>query len=169
MFKDLVSKRYSCRKFTNQKVDNELIEEIIEIAMKAPTAVNKQPYKIFWMQSAEAKENLSKVNKYMFGAENFLVVGCKRSDAWTRVFDGKNFAEVDGSIVGTHLMLAIYDAGLATTWVGHFDEARLKEMYPSMKDYELIALFPIGYAAEEGKPSKQHYDRKTKDEVLEIL
>ncbi len=49
-------------------------------------------------------------------------------------------------------MLQITDLGLATTWVGHFDAPALKQMYPEMADYNLIALFPIGYAAEDATP-----------------
>lgn len=33
----------------------------------------------------------------------------------------------------------------------------------------IIALFPIGYEAEDSKPSSRHYQRKDKEEILEIL
>jgi hypothetical protein len=38
-----------------------------------------------------------------------------------------------------------------------------------MRDYELIALFPVGYAAADSVPSPRHYQRKSPDEILQIL
>lgn len=91
------------------------------------------------------------------------------SGSWVRAFDDRNFADVDASIAATHMMLRIYDLGLATTWVGHFDAPRLKQIYPEMRDYELIALFPVGYAAADSMSSPRHYQRKSPDEILQIL
>ncbi len=168
-FKELAEKRYSCRKFSNRKVEKELLDQIIDAGIKAPTAVNKQPFKLFLMDSAEAKQNLSKVTNYTFGADAFLVVGSKEDSGWVRSFDQRNFADVDASIVATHIMMEICDLGLATTWVGHFNAPLLKQMYPTMKDYDLIAVFPIGYAAEDDQPSPRHYERKNREDVLEVL
>ncbi len=168
-FKELAEKRYSCRKFSDRKVEKELLNQIIDTAIKAPTAVNKQPYKIFLMDSAEAKQNMHKATTCTFGADTFLVVGYKEDEAWVRSFDNRNFADVDASIVATHIMMQISDLGLETTWVGYFDAPLLKQMYPAMNDYNLIAVFPIGYPAEDEKPSPRHYERKDREEVLEIL
>lgn len=168
-FKKLIENRYSCRKFSEKKVDLKLLEEIIEAGNKAPTAVNYQPFKIFLMNSEKAKENIRKATSYTFGADTFILVGSKEQNGWVRSFDKQNFADIDASIVATHIMLKIYEMGLATTWVGYFDVSFLKNTYPEMKDYNLIALFPIGYEAEDSKPSSRHYQRKDKEEILEIL
>ncbi len=168
-FYELAQERYSCRKMSDRKVEKELLDKIIDTAIAAPTAVNFQPYKLFLMDSKEAKQNIQKVSSYTFGADTFLVLGAKEKDGWVRSFDKHNFAEVDASIVATHIMMEIADLGLATTWVGHFDAPSLKKMYPIMSDYELIALFPIGYAAEDAAPSPRHTERKSREEVLEVL
>lgn len=168
-FKELIENRYSCRKFSEKKVDLKLLEEIIEAGNKAPTAVNYQPFKIFLMNSEEAKENIRKATSYTFGANTFIIIGSKKQEGWIRSFDKQNFADIDASIVATHIMLKIYEIGLATTWVGYFDVSFLKNIYSEMNGYNLIALFPIGYEAENSKPSNWHYQRKNKKEILEIL
>ena len=38
-----------------------------------------------------------------------------------------------------------------------------------MADYDLIAIFPIGYATEKGVPSPRHAQRKNVAELVEIL
>lgn len=168
-FKKLAEERYSCRMLSERKVKKELLQQIVDTAIKSPTAVNKQPYKIFLMESEDAKENIHRATSCTFGAKSFMVVGGKKDDAWVRTFDNRNFADVDASIVATHIMMQIHDLGLATTWVGHFDAPFLKEQYPEMRDYDLIALFPIGYSAEGGQPSVRHFERKSQEEVLEVL
>ena len=170
-FLTLSKERYSCRKFSDKKVEKELIDKIIEAGITAPTAVNKQPFKIWSMDSEESKENIRKITSCSFGADTFLVVGAKKDDAWTRGFDNKNFAEVDASIVATHMMMEITDLGLASTWVGFFDAPQLKKFYPQMEDYELIAIFPIGYASDDegGAPSPRHCQRKSKETLVEVL
>jgi nitroreductase len=168
-FKELIENRYSCRKFSEKKVDLKLLEEIIEAGNKAPTAVNHQPFKIFLINSEEAKQNIRKATGYTFGADIFIIIGSKEKEGWVRSFDKQNFADIDASIVATHIMLKIYEMGLATTWVGYFDVSFLKTTYPNMKEYNLIALFPIGYEAEDSKPSSYHYQRKNKEEILELL
>lgn len=168
-FLELAKDRYSCREFSSKKIESDKLRKIISAGIASPTAVNKQPYKIWLMGSQEAKNKIKQVTSYTFGAETFLVLGYKEEEAWTRKFDQRNFADVDAAIVGTHMMMEIHDLGLATTWVGYFDAPTLKELCPEMQDYQLIAIFPIGYPREDAKPSPRHMERKTEAEVVEVL
>ena len=160
-FLELAKERYSCRQLSDKKVEKEKLDKIIEAGILAPTATNAQPYKIWLIESDEAKEKLAKANRYQFGA--------KKDAAWVRKFDNHNFAEVDASIVATQMMLEITELGLGTTWVGHFDEPLLKEEFPEMKDYELIAIFPVGYPAEDAKPAERHSIRRSVEEAVVYL
>lgn len=168
-FKTLARERYSCRKFSDAPVEKEKIEQIIATSMTAPTAVNKQPYRIWVMESEEACQKIYDSTRFSFDAKLFLVVGYSEEEAWTRKYDGRNFADVDASIVATQMMLEIHDLGLGTTWVGHFNAPKLKELCPEMADYELIAIFPIGYPAEDAEPAPAHNERKDKAEVVTYL
>lgn len=170
-FLEFAKSRYSCRKFSDRSVEAEKIEKIIEAALAAPTAVNIQPFRIWHMASPAAKEAVRSVTNYHFGADNFLLVGYSMQEGWTRKFDARNFADVDAAIVATHMMLEIQDQGLASTWVGYFDAPKLKMLYPQLTDFDLIAIFPIGYAAEgeAGAPSPKHFVRKQRDQVVTTL
>ena len=168
-FLKLARERYSCRQLSDKKVEKEKLDKIIEAGILAPTATNAQPYKIWLIESTEAKEKLAKANRYQFGAGVFFVVGAKEDAAWVRKFDNHNFAEVDATIVATHMMLEITELGLGTIWVGHFDAPLLKEEFPEMKEYELIAIFPVGYPATEAKPSERYTVRKTVEEAVSVL
>lgn len=168
-FKDLTTKRYSCRSFSEKSVEKEKLNQIIETAKMAPTGYNLQPYKIFVMDSKEAKDNVRANTDCSYGADTFLIVGYKAEEAFTREQDNRNFGDVDATLVGSYIMLATYELGLNTTWVANFDAPALKALYPEMKDYELIVLFPIGYAADDGGPADGHDERKDTSEVVTVL
>ena len=168
-FLDLAKARYSCRNLTAKKIEPEKIDRILQAAIAAPTAVNKQPFKIWKVSSSAGIEKIKAVTKYTFGAEFFLVVGGKRETAWVRPFDKANFADVDASIVATHIMLAVQDEGLGTTWVGFFDAPKLQEIFTEMKDYDLVAIFPIGYPSEDAAPSNRHEVRRSVEELVAEL
>lgn len=168
-FTELCEKRYSCRKFKEQKVEPEKIEKILHAAAIAPTAVDKQSFKIWVFQSEKAKKTLGEFCKYTFGADCFLMLGVKPDGAWTRFHDQYNFAQVDGAIAATHMMLEIEHQGLATTWVGSFNVPELKKALPQLEGYDLIALFPVGYAAEDAEPGPKHAERKSLEELVELL
>ena len=162
-------RRYSVRKLEKTPIEKEKLEAIVEAGRIAPTAANRQPYHLWLLESEQAMANLNKVCRFTFGAPVALVVGASEEEAWVRSCDNKNFADVDASIVATQIMLEIDAQGLGTTWVGYFEEGQLKEMYPEMSNYNLIAIFPIGYPSKDAEPSKSHTDRKNVEEVLTRL
>ena len=170
-FRDISKMRVTVRQFAQHPVEKEKLDLILEAGRCAPTAHNNQPVKIWVIESPEALAEVKAAAQFPFvqAADCVLAVGALPSEAWVRPFDGKNFADVDGAIVATQMMLAIHDLGLATTWVGHFDADKLKAAFPEMIPYDMIALFPLGWPAEEAKPSRLHEDRKPAEESVARL
>lgn len=159
-FNDILRKRYSCRTFASQAVEQEKIDLILEAGRMAPTAVNKQPVHVWAVSRPDTLEAVKGVTRSNYGAPLLLIVGCRPSDAWVRRYDGKNGAEVDAAIVATHLMLAAENEGLATLWVGSFDPAQLKTILPGADGYELVAMINVGYPSPTSQPSPMHAIRK---------
>ena len=165
-FNDVLNRRYSCRAFAPQSVEQEKVDRILEAGRMAPTAVNKQPVHIWAVSRPETLEAIKGVTRSNYGAPLLLVVGCRPSDAWIRRYDGKNGAEVDAAIVATYLMLAAENEGLATLWVGSFDPALLQDILPGSEGYELVAMINVGYPSPESKPSVMHGERKSVGELV---
>ena len=168
-FLELARDRYSCRAFTDRPVEPEKIDALLAAAVTAPTAVDRQPWRAWVVESPEAVERLSACTRFSFGARVFVVVGAVADEAWVRKYDGRNFADVDASIVATHVMLAALDLGHGTTWVGHFDAPALAEAFPEMAGCDLVAIFPLGYPAPEGGPAPKHFERRDVDELVTRL
>ena len=144
-FTILAKERYSCRKISSRPIESEKLEAIKQAAIAAPTAHNFQPLKIWLIQSPEALVKINSVTqqKFLHTSPACFIVGSNASQGWVREEDSMNFADVDASIVATHIMLAIQDEGLATTWIGNFSPEKIKEVFPMMESYHLIAIFPV--------------------------
>ena len=52
-FKDVVKNRYSCKKYSERKVDRARLSEILEAGRLAPTAKNLQEQHIYVVESEE--------------------------------------------------------------------------------------------------------------------
>lgn len=170
-FLELAKNRFSARKFDGCEIPDSDLEKILNAGIYAPTAVNAQPFKIWVFKSQEAREKLLSCTKMKFiePAKVILAIGGKTDESWTRPFDNKRFAQIDATIVATHMMLEIHDLGYGSTWIGHFDVNMLKEMYPEMKDYEMIALLPVSGIASDCVPSERHSLTKDRNELVKEL
>ena len=166
-FLELARNRYSCRAFEDREVPANMVESILEAARLAPTAMDKQPVHVWVVDTGDTMEKLGKATQYLYDAPLVFVVGCKPDEAWVRKYDGKNGAEVDAAIVGTHIMMEAADLGLGSVWVGSFDPAVFAAEFPELEGWEVVALFPVGYPA--GAPAPRHSERKSIEEFASEL
>lgn len=168
-FIKLVRSRFSCRQFNAHAVSAVKIEKIEEAARLAPSARNQQPVHLWTIQSPEALAKLKEATAYTYNAPVVFMVGYKPEDAWVRKYDGKNGAETDAAIAGTHIMLEAADLELGCVWVGSFDPAKLAELFPETAGWEIAALFPVGHPAAGASVSENHGKRKSPEEFITRL
>lgn len=165
-FLELAKARYSCRSYTEQKVERDKIDKILEAARVAPTAVNYQPQRILVIQDEEKLSKLSECTKFGWGAKTMFIICYDKNVSWKSKFDNRDEGVVDASIVATHMMFEIQDLGLGTTWIGYFDSQKVREIYKIPQNYEIVALMPVGYPAKDSKPSEAHYKRNNIENMV---
>lgn len=165
-YSQLIRERYSVRKFSSQPVEECTVEAILEAARVSPTAANKQPQRILVIRDPANMEKLKQCTPYTFNAPMALAVCCDRNEAWVRPYDNDNSGVIDATIVSTHIMLAIHDLGLGSTWVGHFDPTVFRALYALPDSVEPVAIFPLGYLAPEAKPAHLHAKRRPLAETV---
>lgn len=158
-FMNLAKERFSVRKFSDKPIEKEKLALVLKAGQLAPTACNFQPQRILVLDSKDSLTKLKDCTRFHFDAPAALLVCVDKSKSWTRKFDRKNSGDIDASIVTTHLMLAAADLGLGTTWVMYFEPQKMVEAFGIPKDYEPIALLPIGYPAEDVPVAPGHNDR----------
>lgn len=170
-FAKVIDERYSLRQLADKAVSDEQIKAILEAARLAPTAVDKQPFKIWVLKSEDAHLKAADAFNFDFAknAPVIFIVGARPDEAWIRPADQLNFAIVDATIAATSMIYEITNLGLGTTWIGHFNPEKLKTAFPQMKPYILIAIFGVGYPANDASPHPLHFRRKTLEELSETV
>jgi nitroreductase len=143
---DLIQKRYSVRSYKGDPVEDEKLNKILEAGRLAPTACNRQAFKLVVIKTKGREESLKKIYNNDWFVQAPIVIGVFSIPGknWVR-FDKKNYSDVDASIVMDHIILAATDLGLGTCWIGAFNAQAAKEFIGLGSDYEPIAFTPIGY------------------------
>ena len=59
-----ILKRRSIRKFKQLDVSNEIIRDLLECAMAAPSACNKQPWEFYVIKNPTLLEKVKQIGKY---------------------------------------------------------------------------------------------------------
>jgi len=162
-FLDLIQARYSVRKYKSEPIEEEKLNIILEAARLAPTAHNQQPFKLIVVKTEGNEENLKRIYPANFFVEAPIIIcACAiLEEGWTRD-DGKNYTEVDTSIVMDHLILAATNLGLGTCWIGKFDLKAAREVLNIPENVLPLVFTPIGYPNDKPRPKK----RKNIDEIV---
>ena len=155
-FSELIEKRYSVRVYKSTPVEEEKLKKVLQAAILAPTAANRQPFRLIVMKTAGREADLKRVyGRDWFVQAPLIICACAvKSESWVRR-DGKNYADVDTTIAFDHLILAAHDLGLGTCWIAAFDPAAAREILKLPGDLEPVAFTPLGYAADQWKPKKR--------------
>ena len=162
-FLDLIQARYSVRKYKSEPIEEEKLNIILEAARLAPTAHNQQPFKLIVVKTEGNEENLKRIYPANFFVEAPIIIcACAiLEEGWTRD-DGKNYTEVDTSIVMDHLILAATNLGLGTCWIGKFDLKAAREVLNIPENVQPLVFTPLGYPEDKPRPKK----RKNINEIV---
>ena len=164
---EAIKKRDSVRKFSNQKVETKLVEQILEAGRLAPTAKNLQPVKIYVLDSEEAREKLDKATPCRYGAQTTLLVCGNKEEAWVNEREDYPAAEVDCAIITTHMMLEATSLGVDTIWIRMFNSSVLREEFNISDNLTPVALLNIGYREHDYVSSPLHTMRKSLSDIVE--
>lgn len=159
-FIEVVKSRYSARAYKPQPVEEEKLKQVLEAARLAPTAANRQPFRLIVIHTEGREEELELIYSAPWFVQTPIVIcACGiPSQSWVRR-DGKSFCDVDVAIAMDHLILAAADLGLGTCWVGAFDPDVARQVLGLPDDVEPIAFTPLGYPADmPGYKSRESLD-----------
>ncbi len=170
-FISLASLRSSVRSYDPSKpVEMDVLLRVLEAGRMAPSAANRQPWKVLVVRQRQLLTRLHKAYEapWFADAPVVLVVKGFRQQAWTRRYDGWNSLETDLAILMDHLILAAHAKGLATCWISAFDPAVLSHALGLQEGEEVFAITPLGYP-KAGEIATRPKQRKPLDEVVQWL
>ncbi len=152
-FFDVIQKRYSIRKFTDQPVEPEKLQQILEAANLAPSSGNLQAFEIYVVTNAKKRDGLScaALAQESIAKAPVVLVFCthpaltqgRYTERGTRLYTVQ-----DASIACTFAMLAATNLGLGCVWVGTFDEKVVRLILEAPEGQEPVVIMPLGYPAE---------------------
>ncbi|MEA3504828.1 MAG: nitroreductase family protein [Bacteroidota bacterium] len=174
-FLDLVKKRQSNRKYTEQPVEKEKLLQCVEAARLAPSAHNIQPWKFIVVDNMELKNRVAEsacdenksFNKFSSQAPVIVVVTLEQPCSTSRSgrsIEDKEWPLIDIGIAVEHFCLQASELGLSTCMIGWFYEKLVKELLDIPEGKDVALMISVGYAPDYfGVKEKR---RKSTDEVL---
>jgi nitroreductase len=162
-FIELINKRYSVRAYKSTAVEDEKLQTILEAARLAPTACNRQPFKIIIIHTDGKKEQLLSIyrSEWFVQAPIILCICGISESAWVRK-DGRKYLDVDVTIAMDYITLAATDLGLGTCFIAAFDAENARRVLTIPEGIEPILFTPLGYPADNPGIKK----RKELDELI---
>lgn len=164
-FLDLVKERRSVRSYKSTPVEDAKLDYILECAIMAPSACNRQPWQ-FVVLKGERKAAVDATHKFQWVKEAPVVIAVvvNHDESWHRAYDGKDHADIDAAIATEHLVLAAAEQGLGTCWICSFDAASCGRVLEIAENQEVVALIPVGY--EDDASIRRQNTKKPKSEVI---
>jgi len=144
-----IRERRSIRKFRDEGIPDDMVEELIEALIWAPSAGNMQARKFYFVTDRETQKALASaaLNQNFIARAPLVVVACTDSRIVHRYgmrgVELYSVQDVACSIMC--MMLAAHEMGLGTVWVGAFHEDVVTEILHLPDRLRPVAIVPVGW------------------------
>lgn len=159
---ECIKGRRSIRKFKDQPINHELLEEIIETASYAPSWKHSQTIRYIAVEGAlkdrigsECTSTFPNNGTIICNAPLLIAVTCikgrcgyERDGSFT-THRGDTWQMFDAGVASEAFCLAAYEKGLGSVIMGIFDEEKIIDLLEIPEERELIALIPVGFPDED--------------------
>ena len=148
--------RRSIRSYTDQDVEPEKLEAILEAGMAAPSGKNGQPWDFVVLTRREILDEMAERLPYakMLREARVAIAVCAdrtKSPYWY----------VDCSAAAENILLAAHALGLGAVWTATYPYRDrmdvVKELCGLPGSYDSLCVIPVGYPAREARP-KDNFD-----------
>ncbi|HOJ31144.1 MAG TPA: nitroreductase family protein [bacterium] len=149
-FLKIIKNRRSIRKFTQKKIPENIIKDILDCGRLAPTARNLQPWTFVVIREKQTINKLAEITdygKFLVDASCCILVFCQ---------DTKYYLE-DGCAATENILLAAQAYGIGSCWIAGDKKpyaSKIAEMLGAPGGMKLVSIIAIGYPAEIPNPPK---------------
>jgi nitroreductase len=152
-FAEVIQSRHSVREFQPRPIEEAKLRLVLDAANAAPSAGNLQAYEIYLVKDQKQRDLLARaawMQEFIAKAPVALVF-CTHSALAEEKY-GKRGVQLyslqDATIACTYAMLTATSLGLATVWVGAFNDDAVKKVIDAPAGVYPVAILPIGHGAE---------------------
>ncbi|MHB1456319.1 MAG: nitroreductase family protein [Armatimonadota bacterium] len=165
-FNDVLNSRRSVRNYKSDAIPNDIIINLINDAIKAPSAMNMQPWAFGILTDANLLRNYSEQIKQSLLAN---IDNTPWFLQYREYFESPDYhvfynapamiviyattpgpiSQVDCTLAAENLMLSARNMGLGTCWIGFanelLDQPKIKKELGVPSEYKVIAPIIVGY------------------------
>ena len=129
--KNLLTRR-SIRKYTDEQVPDELLDQVLDAGLYAPTGMNRQNVVMVAVRDKETRDLMANLNAAVMGSKNDPFYGAPC--VIVVLGNAEDYPVVEnGSLVLGNLMNAAHAVGLGSCWIH-----RAKQVFESAEGKELL-------------------------------
>ena len=157
--REALLKRRSVRKFTEEPVSDEMIQELLHAAMSGPSACNKMPWEFYVVTNPEKLEELKGASKFTKMSSKLAMIVCGNLDR-ALPMEMASYWIQDCSAATENILLRVTDLGLGAVWCGIHPQKKAEENVKRILNIPetqipLNVIF-IGHPAEEPEARDQY-------------
>lgn len=161
---ETIKGRRSIRKYQEKEIPDALIKELLDLAIRAPSSMNGQPWYFIIIKSIKVKEKLVEIkNRYcpiekqqykadfLRDAPAIIIVCVEREKSYER--------EIENGVLATaNLMLGAFGRGLGSVYLSAYRSGEprisqeIKQLLNLPQNIEPITIVPLGYPNETPEP-----------------
>lgn len=129
-----------------------MINSILNVAIKGPSAGNLQSYQIFIVDKKTEKEKLAEAahgQNYILEAP-IVMIFCADPIRCSMEYGSRGeqlFSIQDATIACAYSQIAVHELGLSSVWIGSFNEEKVQGIL-KLENIKPVAILPIGFANE---------------------
>ena len=146
----IVSRR-SIRKYTNQAVSADIVNDLLKAGMYAPSARNQQPWHFIVFRDKQMMNNIVTVHPHasMLPTADLGILVCGDES----LEKSPGYWPVDCAAATQNILLAAHDAGLGAVWLGVYPrserQAAIKKLFFLPAEVHPFAIIAVGYPDEK--------------------
>lgn len=152
---EAIKGRRSVRSFLDRPVERELLKQLVEAAIWAPSAGNAQTWRFVGVTQPERIRRIKMVSPGLLGDPPTVIAVCQDLDE-ARAKGGELgasfLAQVDAAMATQNLLLAAHDRGLGTCVVASFHRGAVARLLDLPKGVVPVLLVSVGWPAKVPLP-----------------
>ncbi|MFX0162282.1 MAG: nitroreductase family protein [Candidatus Hodarchaeota archaeon] len=168
---EAIKRRRSIRKYMDEDVLEEDLEKILEAAILAPSAGNRQAWDFVIVRDESVKKALVKaaLGQNFIAEAPVVVVVCANMERSASRYGSRGsglYCIQDTAAAIQNMLLAVTALGLGACWIGAFHEEGVTKILELPIGVRPVAIIPIGHPAKIPRPTPRfrlsevlHYEK----------
>lgn len=156
---DAILTRRSIRKYTKEPVPTNIIKELLEAAMCAPSADNEQPWQFIVINDRRILDEIPNVHPYsnMLRQASVAILVCGDKT----LSKGKDFWVQDCAAATENILIDVQEKSLGAVWLGIYPNEEVVKSIQKLLELPSniipFSLIPVGYP-DEKKAQENRYN-----------